>query len=125
MHEGVKRVAENEVAFRCANDRVASRAAADADSKYLCECGDADCNSMINLTLQEYRQVRSNPHRFAIIPGHEVGGVEVIVERRDDYVVVKKRGESARGVETRDPAQPPESTPLPGPRDTGENPAQG
>lgn len=125
MHEGAKRVAENEIAFRRANDRVASRAVAEADSKFLCECGDLNCTSMIELTLQEYRQVRSEPHCFALVPGHEVGEVEVIVEQRGEYVVVKKRGEAARVVEARPPAQPPETTAFPGAPEPPENPGRG
>lgn len=107
MHEGAKEVAENESAFRRANDRVAARAREDTDTDYLCECADPGCRSMIDLTPEQYRELRSHPHRFALTHGHEIDGLDVIVERHRRYLVVEKRGEGARVVEASTAERPP------------------
>ena len=48
------------------------------------------------MTFPEYEAVRADPHRFVLVPGHEVAGVEVVIERKPDYVVVEKLGEAGR-----------------------------
>lgn len=62
--------------FREANERVAAKA---GELKFahplpfLCECRDRHCFGRISLTLEEYEQVRSDPRRHLMIPGHETG----------------------------------------------------
>ena len=107
MHEGAKEVAENESAFRRANERVAARAGEDTDPDYLCECADPGCRSMIDLAPEQYRELRSHPHRFVLTRGHEIDGLDVIVERHRKYLVVEKRGEGARVVEASAPERSP------------------
>jgi hypothetical protein len=44
------------------------------------------------MTEAEYEAVRRVPTHFAIKSGHEIVGVEEIVDRNDRYVVVAKLG---------------------------------
>ena len=46
---------------------------------YLCECADPACLDTIELTLDEYENVRAESDRRAVTPGHEQPGCKVIV----------------------------------------------
>jgi hypothetical protein len=46
---------------------------------YLCECADPACLDTIELTLEEYENVRAESDRRAVTPGHEQPGCKVIV----------------------------------------------
>lgn len=85
-----KRLEHNEAVFRAINEEIddASNGGARA---YVCECADASCSETIRLTQAEYRAVRADPDRYVLIPGHEVAGLEDIVQREPDHLVVEKR----------------------------------
>lgn len=67
--------------FRTANDGIAE-AASDLGwtlrVPFLCECSDERCFERVPLTLEQYEQARSHPHRYLTAPGHEVPGAFVI-----------------------------------------------
>jgi hypothetical protein len=54
-----------------------------------CECGRLGCNALIALTEDEYRALRADPRRFAVVPDHEVAEVEHVVERREGFAIVE------------------------------------
>jgi len=56
----------------------------------ICECGNASCVERIVFTADEYRSLRSDPRRFALVPGHETPDVETVIEQTDRFVVVEK-----------------------------------
>ena len=93
------RAAGNQALFRDINERLAGMEA-DGDATELgswnCECADVTCLQQIELTLEEYEQVRSDPRRFFVIADerHVLPEVEVVVERNDRYWVVEKTGEA-------------------------------
>src|SRR3954454_9406181 len=60
----------------------------------VCECGRLGCNELIRLSRAEYERVRSNARRFAIVPGHDLPGVEDVVERHDGYAVIEKHADA-------------------------------
>jgi hypothetical protein len=62
---------------------------------FVCECSDPGCAKVVELTLGEYRHVRTSPLRFVVFPGHELLSVERVVERTPGYVIVEKVGEAA------------------------------
>lgn len=78
----------------------------DAHVAFRCECARAGCTQLIRMTTAEYEDVRSNSRRFVVLPGHEDGRFEDVVERHVNYVVVEKRGEAGREVEASDPRRP-------------------
>jgi hypothetical protein len=61
----------------------------------LCECGSSECNARIAISEPEYETLRRIPTHFAVLPGHDIPGVERVVETNARYVVVEKFGESA------------------------------
>ena len=101
MDERAERIGRNEDLFRKVNDQIEGVNEAfgtlTGTMSILCECGKLDCIEQIELTLDEYRELRAEPTRFAVKPGHEIPDVERIVARREGYFVVRKtKGEAAR-----------------------------
>lgn len=101
-----ERIARNEATFRRINEDIERGRDADDDTTlvgFVCECGSADCGRLIELTPAEYEEVRKDPFRFAIVPGHEIVDVERIVERHDRYAVVRKLDEAGAVAKETDP----------------------
>lgn len=94
VDDRARRVAVNEAAFREVNERIkALMKSFESRSDRLdliCECGDGGCTSRIELDPEEYERLRSDSLTFAVAKGHDVPGVEEIVERRTGYDVVRK-----------------------------------
>ena len=57
---------------------------------FACECDDAECATAIELPLGEYERAVTPVDRFVVAAGHEDPAVEVVVERRETYLVVSK-----------------------------------
>ena len=97
-----ERTAANEALLREVNDRiqdVGERLSVLPDDERLdfrCECGRSSCDTMISMSVSEYRHVRSDNDRFAVSPGHEDDEIERVVERADRYVIVDKRPQAER-----------------------------
>ena len=89
-----ERIGLNEAVFREVNERIESLADAfDLKAQPLdliCECGDASCVERISMSHQEYEQLRSDSHQFAVYPGHGDRDVEDVVEKRTGYDLIKK-----------------------------------
>jgi hypothetical protein len=101
MDERARRIGRNEALFREVNERVEGLArdfgVEDEPLELLCECGNADCVERIRMATPEYRELRSDATRFAVVPGHGQPDVERVVDRRGGYDVVQKHaGEPAR-----------------------------
>lgn len=88
------RIGLNEAVFREVNERIEGLAETfDLTSEPLdlvCECGEASCVERITMSYQEYERLRSDPHLFAVFPGHEVLDIERVVDRQKSYHVVEK-----------------------------------
>lgn len=59
--------------------------------EYVCECADTACTETIRLTHEEYEAIRADDDRYVLVPGHEVEGLEDVVRREPDHLVVEKR----------------------------------
>ncbi len=71
---------------------------------FVCECGMESCTERIALARDQYEQVRESGRRFALVPGHELPDVEVVVDVHEGFVVVEKRpGGPAEIAEQTDP----------------------
>jgi hypothetical protein len=115
MSERTRRIAENEVTFRRANEALRGDFRSfdipdDELAPFLCECGDRHCTKVVRLSLDEYETVREDPNRFLIVPGHNDRETEQVVDEADHdgamedsdrYAVVCKR-ESVRDITERD-----------------------
>ncbi len=100
-----ERLARNEAFFREVNERIRDIAGDSAGLRheFLCECSDATCTERIALSREEYEQVRADPTRFVLAPGHASPGIEVLVQHADDHMVVQKEGPAADVVRELDP----------------------
>jgi hypothetical protein len=101
VDERAERIGRNEDLFRKVNDQIEGVnegfGTITGTMSLLCECGRLDCIEQIDVTLEEYRELRADPTHFAVKPGHEIPDVENIVDRRPGYDVVAKRaGDPAR-----------------------------
>jgi hypothetical protein len=105
MDDRDERAAKNETLLRAANREIelANRELGegpDSEMEALCECGSAQCDAMVTLTMAEYERAHSQADRFVVLPGHEDPAIEHVVERRDGYLVVDKFG-GAEGIAER------------------------
>jgi hypothetical protein len=69
----------------------------------LCECGKPNCVARIELAKPVYDAIRRQPARFMLKAGHELPGVDRVVERRDGYVVTEKSDLDAPAAARLDP----------------------
>ena len=89
------RAAENQSLFRDMNERIeelSENLEARAMIGFVCECALKDCVEPLEMTHGEYEVLRRVPTHFAVKSGHEIEGVEEIVDYTDRYVVVEKLG---------------------------------
>jgi hypothetical protein len=103
---GTARLGLNEALFRSINERIEAGtwpASRDEVTAFRCECAALGCNLLLEMTLAEYEAVRRHPRHFLVVPGHELPGVEVVVTRTDNYLVVEKFGEAGEVAEDTDP----------------------
>jgi hypothetical protein len=105
MDERLERKARNEALIREVNERIeqvdkaaerASMAPEESLFEFICECGgndasDISCEEHVEMTIQEYEEVRSQDDRFALYPGHEKEELERVAARNERFVVVDKR----------------------------------
>jgi hypothetical protein len=109
MSSREERIARNEALFREVNERIKQVHAGTGDPglrdtfAVLCECGDQNCIEEIQVTPQEYEQVRSDPRQFVIVPGHGIPEVEEVVDAGEGFEVARKHVEEAEIAERTDP----------------------
>jgi len=101
------RMAENEVRFRDANERVgatAKRLGLEEALPFICECGRTECTTVIRVLPADYERVREFPTRFLYAPGHDKGmPASRRVETLEHAIVVEKDGIPAQIAEATDP----------------------
>jgi len=100
------RIARNEILFRQVNERILQiEGGWRVDPvDFMCECGDVNCTRVVQLAVDDYEGLRADPTHFAVLPGHELPEIELVVERYPHYVVVEKTGtlrEQAREADPR------------------------
>jgi uncharacterized Zn finger protein len=87
-----ERRATTEALFRDVNERIAESAVRfDAtETDFVCECSDPNCTHRVAASLSEYEQVREDPARFLLVPGHEQKDIERVVSDRGRFRIVEK-----------------------------------
>jgi len=76
IEESRARGVMNQRAAKRLNDEIArSRYSASFDS-YVCECRSKKCLAPIKLTRAEYLEIRRDPRRFVVLPGHSAPKLE-------------------------------------------------
>jgi hypothetical protein len=82
-------IATVEGIFRDANEAIADAAREvefTGSPPFVCECRDRRCHEVVQIPLDEYVEIRSDPTHFLVLPGHE--GPSGIVREARGYVVV-------------------------------------
>jgi hypothetical protein len=103
------RGARNQALFRNINEGVRHINAAFSTlvplGTWTCECANLDCFERVELTSDQYEEVRAAPTRFAVAPDdrHVLAEIERVVARKDRFWVVEKEGRAAELVATVDP----------------------
>jgi hypothetical protein len=93
MSERGERVGVNEALFREVNERIEGLQkdlGQPPRFEIVCECSDPGCVERFTITADEYAALRRDVHYFAVVPAHTEPGVERVVERHEDYLVVEK-----------------------------------
>jgi hypothetical protein len=103
-----RRVGLNESLFRQVNEQIESLnrdlGTHDASMTVICECADGDCTERFEIQISKYEEVRSDPRRYLVVPGHELPEFDSVVESGDAFDVVQKRdGDAAAVAEDTDP----------------------
>jgi 5-bromo-4-chloroindolyl phosphate hydrolysis protein len=92
--ESQERAARNQSLFRAVNEKlndVNEMLSSVSDTFVIaCECADTNCVEMIDISPQDYADVRADPRRFVILAGHVYPDVENVIRQVDGYVVVEK-----------------------------------
>jgi hypothetical protein len=100
-----RRVAKNESLFRRANEAIGRGLwpeQEDSVIRFRCECA-TQCGLPVELSHREYERIRQNGRRFIVLEGHEMPGMEDVVERHGDWSVVQKTGTGGEVAEDLDP----------------------
>jgi hypothetical protein len=94
MSSREERMARNEAASREINEKIQEAYQGEPPANRIdivCECARKMCDATIDITLDEYEDVREDARFFVISPGHFVGDIEWIVFENDRFAVVAKR----------------------------------
>jgi hypothetical protein len=110
VRKSAERVAFNDDIFRKANEQIRERTedfvAAESFQRlpFICECAEESCTEVLQIAVDDYERVRSDPRLFINAPGHEAAaqGWGAVIERHDGYVVVEKLGRAGEIVEMLD-----------------------
>jgi hypothetical protein len=93
-----ERIGRTDSAFRDANEQIVVRAEEELSDgeqavPFICECADEDCATIVQLTLSEYEDVRTDSRQFLNVIGHERSeGLVEIVSTNHNHLVVRKSG---------------------------------
>jgi hypothetical protein len=103
------RAAKNESRFREINERIERAnegfAFAFTVETWICECSNEGCAERLQLSVDEYEDIRSDGACFLVAPSKEHVWLEIesVSKRSDRYWVVTKFGEAAALAERADP----------------------
>jgi len=106
VSRSVEQAANNEAAFRLANETLEAKAGELGFGKertpYLCECEDEACMAVVRLTREEYEAVRAHPKRFVMAPGHQEAD-DRLLQQAAGFAIIEKQGEEGDLVAEKDP----------------------
>lgn len=101
-----ERAARNEALFREVNEQLKTVSdqfgTLDERIEFVCECSSDSCVERVRVPTEVYEDVRADPRRFLVLPGHE-SEVERAVTRGPGYVIVEKEGKAGRIAAQTDP----------------------
>lgn len=84
----------NQDVFRRANERLLAAVNDRVDGSrpipFICECLDPTCRSTVQLTIEQFRDLRTTDKRYAVVSGHPLLDGERILEEDDGVTIVEK-----------------------------------
>jgi hypothetical protein len=90
-----ERIAYNESFFRDLNERKAAWLKDGLQAAgFRCECWRMDCVARIQLSSQEWEEVRSRATCFAVAPGHTGAEHEQVLRRYPHFWIIEKHDEA-------------------------------
>ena len=90
MSASLERLARNQALFREVNERINELSDENDKIVFVCECSDTECIETVDLRITDYEEIRANPLRFVITPGHEIDAIERVISEDGGYAVVEK-----------------------------------
>ena len=94
MSERQRQIGENEAIFRNVNEQIEALSSTLSTStetmRIVCECGTRSCTVQFPIRPAEYARVREDATLFLTRPGHDFPETETVVEKHDDYWIVRK-----------------------------------
>lgn len=102
----VDEAARSQALFREVNEHIAKLTGLASDTGYslfICECSDTSCAESLEMRPEEYEAVRSNGTRFLLVPGHQLDGIERVVDGNGRFLVVEKVGRAGAVADADDP----------------------
>jgi hypothetical protein len=106
VDERGRRIGRNEIVFREVNERLRelgeSFSVVTEFAAFVCECANTSCTEQIQLSLDDYERIRSDPKWFFVVPGHEELEFERIVEQAKGYAIVEKLPGGPAGLAIKD-----------------------
>src|SRR4051812_16660332 len=98
MDERERKIAANEALFRVVNAEIVELEGERESRSIVCECGDAACAELLEITAAEYSKLRADPTSFAVKHGHANAEIEEVVVRGSGYDTVRKKTGAAAAV---------------------------
>jgi hypothetical protein len=84
------RAAKNQQLFRELNSAISKLRYSSAFNEYVCECGRKTCLEVIHLSHDEFDEIRQEPNRFVVLPGHWSPKAERLVRETASYQIVAR-----------------------------------
>jgi hypothetical protein len=108
LSERQRRRAHNEALFRRVNEKLEDLndafGAVSGSFGVVCECDDLGCAAQLEITREQYEELRRDATLFIIVAGHADDLVEDVVVRADGWQIVRKRnGPAAEFAEATNP----------------------
>jgi hypothetical protein len=64
----------------------------------VCECRDEGCFTVLRIGRVAHERVTAEPLHYVVVPGHEQLLLDEVVERAEQYVVVRKKENAERTI---------------------------
>lgn len=103
-----ERIARNDSIFRDANEHIRAKAREHGTEEeqavpFICECADEHCTTIVQLSISEYEDVRTNSRQFLTAFGHErFEGLIEVMATNHNHLVVRKSGRAGEIAEALD-----------------------
>ena len=84
----------NQDVFRRANERLLAAVSDHVDEArpipFVCECLDSECRSTMQLSIEQFRELRESDNLYAIVRGHPILDGERVLEVDGNVAIVEK-----------------------------------